>query len=172
MIDKTKVTCVRWVPKSKHLFLVSHMSGQLYLYNETFTCGTSVPSYQQVKSGEGYTVYVCKTKSSRNPMYRWVIGCDGSCINEFEFSPCGLYLAVVSQDGFLRVFDYEKMDLVGIARSYFGGFLCVCWSPDSRYILFLIKASYCKWSGVNCGTKTFLTPLNICSVTNKVYWFF
>ncbi|XP_050529545.1 WD repeat-containing protein 20 [Daktulosphaira vitifoliae] len=135
MIDKTKVTCIRWVPNSKHLFLVSHASGQLYLYNETFNCGTSVPNYQLVKSGEGYAVHMCKTKSSRNPVYRWLIGCESNSINEFEFSPCGLYLAIVSQDGFLRVFNYEKMELIGIARSYFGGFLCVCWSPDSRYIV-------------------------------------
>jgi WD40 repeat protein len=66
-------------------------------------------------------------------MYRWLIGYDS--INEFEFSPCGIYLAVVSQDGFLRVFHYDKMELIGLARSYFGGFLCVCWSPDSRYIV-------------------------------------
>lgn len=57
------------------------------------------------------------------------------CINEFCFSPCGLLLAIVSQDGFLRVFDYDKMELLGVARSYFGGFLCVCWSPDGKYIV-------------------------------------
>lgn len=44
-------------------------------------------------------------------------------------------LAIVSQDGFLRVFHYDTMDLLGIARSYFGGFLCVCWSPDSKYVV-------------------------------------
>lgn len=27
------------------------------------------------------------------------------------------------------------MELVGRARSYFGGFLCVCWSPDGRYVV-------------------------------------
>lgn len=27
------------------------------------------------------------------------------------------------------------MELVGLARSYFGGFLCVCWSPDSKYVV-------------------------------------
>lgn len=27
------------------------------------------------------------------------------------------------------------MELVGLARSYFGGFLCVCWSPDGKYIV-------------------------------------
>lgn len=44
-------------------------------------------------------------------------------------------LAIVSQDGFLRVFNYDKMELMGVARSYFGGFLCVCWSPDGKYIV-------------------------------------
>lgn len=44
-------------------------------------------------------------------------------------------LAIVSQDGFLRVFNYDKMELIGVARSYFGGFLCVCWSPDGKYIV-------------------------------------
>lgn len=66
---------------------------------------------------------------------RWVIGAEGSCINEFAFSPCGTNLAVVSQDGFLRVFHYDTMELVGRARSYFGGFLCVCWAPDGRYVV-------------------------------------
>jgi hypothetical protein len=64
-----------------------------------------------------------------------VIGSEGCCINEFAFSPCGAHLAVVSQDGFLRVFHYDTMELEGIARSYFGGFLCVCWSPDGRYVV-------------------------------------
>lgn len=27
------------------------------------------------------------------------------------------------------------MELVGAARSYFGGFLCVCWSPDGKYVV-------------------------------------
>lgn len=135
LIDKTKVTCIRWVPGSSNLFLVSHSSGQLYLYNEELPCGTSQPHYQPFKQGDGYTIHTCKTKVTRNPLYRWVIGSEGSSINEFAFSPCGQYLAVVSQDGFLRVFQYDTMDLVGSARSYFGGFLCVCWSPDGRYVV-------------------------------------
>ena len=39
------------------------------------------------------------------------------------------------QDGYLRVFNYETMELVGTAKSYFGGLHCVCWSPDGRYIV-------------------------------------
>jgi WD40 repeat protein len=55
---------------------------------------------------------------------RWSIG-SGS-INEFSFSPDHNLLAVVSQDGFLRIFDYEKMELIVHMKSYFGGLLCVC----------------------------------------------
>lgn len=135
LIDKTKVTCIHWVPNSSNMFLVSHASGQLYVYNEELMCGTTPPNYQPFKQGEGYAIHTCKTKSTRNPLYRWVIGNEGCCINEFAFSPCGSNLAVVSQDGFLRVFHYDTMELIGIARSYFGGFLCVCWSPDGRYIV-------------------------------------
>ena len=42
-------------------------------------------------------------------------------VNEFAFSPCGHFLAVASQDGYLRIFNYDTMELVGIARCvYFG----------------------------------------------------
>ena len=41
----------------------------------------------------------------------------------------------VSQDGMLRVLHWDTMELVGSARSYFGGLLCVCWSPDGKYIV-------------------------------------
>lgn len=29
---------------------------------------------------------------------------------------------------------YETHELVGLTRSYFGGLLCVCWSPDAKYV--------------------------------------
>ena len=92
-----------------------------------------MPVYQSFKQGKGYAVQTCKTKTTRNPLYKWTIG-KGS-INEFAFSPCGHFLAVVSQDGFMRIFNYDTMEIVGRARSYFGGFLCVCWSPDGKYIV-------------------------------------
>ncbi|KAH8408452.1 hypothetical protein KR215_005703 [Drosophila sulfurigaster] len=135
LIDKTKVTCLKWLPNSPHLFLASHASGHLYLYNEELPCAATAPSYQPFKVGDGYTILTCKSKSTRNPLYKWVFSTDNCCINELCFSPCGSNLALVSQDGFLRVFHYDTMELLGIARSYFGGFLCVCWSPDGKYIV-------------------------------------
>lgn len=65
--------------------------------------------------------------------FRWIIG-DGA-INDFAFSPCSKYLAVVSQDGCLRVLNYDSMELIGLATSFFGGFLCVCWSPDGQLVV-------------------------------------
>ncbi|KAG5670143.1 hypothetical protein PVAND_000425 [Polypedilum vanderplanki] len=166
LIDKTKVTCLKWLPNSPNLFLAAHASGHLYLYNEELPCSPTTPVFQQFKCGDGYTILTCKSKTTRNPIYKWTFGLsatngnansssssssssstissssssyscasDNCSINEFCFSPCGTNLAIVSQDGFLRVFLYETMELVGIARSYFGGFLCVCWSPDGKYIV-------------------------------------
>ncbi|XP_024276555.1 WD repeat-containing protein 20 [Oncorhynchus tshawytscha] len=133
LIDKSRVTCVRWVPGSESLFLVAHSSGSLYLYNVEHTCGTTPPHYQLLKQGDGYAVHTCKSKSARNPLLRWTVG-EGA-LNEFAFSPDGKFLACASQDGFLRVFGFDAAELHGTMKSYFGGLLCVCWSPDGRYIV-------------------------------------
>ncbi|XP_060568134.1 WD repeat-containing protein 20-like [Ruditapes philippinarum] len=133
LIDKTKVTCIKWIPGSTNQFLVSHVSGQMYVYNEELPCGPTPPHYQPFKQGDCFAVYTCKARSTRNPLYRWVIG--SGAINEFTFSPCAKYLAVVGQDGYLRVFNYDSMDLIGSMKSYFGGLLCVCWSPDGKYLV-------------------------------------
>lgn len=150
LIDKTKVTCIKWIPDSSNLFLVSHVSGQLYLYKDDLPCGATAPCYQQHKQNEGATIYTCKTKTTRNPIHRWSLGNNNSSnssssnlqstnvnssLNEFSFSPCAKYLACVSQDGFLRVFCYDTMDSIGRVRSYYGGLSCVCWSPDGKYVV-------------------------------------
>ncbi|KAJ4940028.1 hypothetical protein JOQ06_029459 [Pogonophryne albipinna] len=133
LIDKTRVTCVKWVPGSESLFLVSHSSGNMYLYNVEHTCGTTAPHYQVLKQGENYSVHTCKSKSTRNPLLKWAVG-EGA-LNEFAFSPDGKFLGCVSQDGFLRVFNFDAVELHGTMKSYFGGLLCVCWSPDGKYIV-------------------------------------
>nr|XP_056702999.1 dystrophia myotonica WD repeat-containing protein [Euleptes europaea] len=133
LIDKTKVTFVKWIPETESLFLASHASGHLYLYNVEHPCGSASPQYTLLKQGEGFTVYACKSKSARNPLLKWAVG-EGA-LNEFAFSPDGRYLACVSQDGCLRVFHFDSMLLQGMMKSYFGGLLCVCWSPDGRYIV-------------------------------------
>ena len=45
--------------------------------------------------GSGVSVYSAKSKARCNPLYRTSLGTGP--INEFAFSPCGHYLAAVSQ---------------------------------------------------------------------------
>ncbi|KAL2095565.1 hypothetical protein ACEWY4_007713 [Coilia grayii] len=132
LIDKTKVTCLKWLPKSENLFLASHSSGHLYLYNVEHPCGNAAPQYSLLRQGEGFIVYACKSKTPRNPLLRWAVGEGG--LNEFAFSPDGMHVACVGQDGCLRVFHFDSMELQGVMKSYFGGLLCVSWSPDGKYL--------------------------------------
>ena len=84
--------------------------------------------------GDGYSVFTSKSKTQRNPIAKWQIG-EGSAINQFEFNNGGGdILAVVGQDGFLRIFNYKSMELLGYFKSYFGGLLCLAWSPDNELI--------------------------------------
>ncbi|RXN01505.1 WD repeat-containing protein 20 [Acipenser ruthenus] len=132
LIDKSKVTCLKWLPESEQLFLASHASGTLYLYNVEHPCGTAAPQYSLLRQGDGFAVYTCKSKTPRNPLLRWAVGEGG--LNEFAFSPDGVHLACVGQDGCLRVFHFDSMELQGVMKSYFGGLLCVSWSPDGKYL--------------------------------------
>ncbi|CAF4733423.1 unnamed protein product, partial [Rotaria socialis] len=137
-LDKTKVTCIKWLPSPKTYFAASYSSGYLYIFDEQLNHQrdtTVQPSYTTIKDDEkNFSISYLKNKSkqARNPVSRWSIG-SGS-INEFAFSPDHVLLAVVSQDGFLRIFNYEKKELVAYMRSYFGGLLCLCWSPDGKYL--------------------------------------
>ncbi|XP_057349397.1 dystrophia myotonica WD repeat-containing protein isoform X3 [Manis pentadactyla] len=133
LIDKTKVTYLKWLPESESLFLASHASGHLYLYNVSHPCASAPPQYSLLKQGEGFAVYAAKSKAPRNPLAKWAVG-EGP-LNEFAFSPDGRHLACVSQDGCLRIFHFDSMLLRGLMKSYFGGLLCVCWSPDGRYVV-------------------------------------
>ncbi|VDN08084.1 unnamed protein product [Thelazia callipaeda] len=135
LIDKTAVTCLKWIPGQQQCFLASHTSGNAYLYNEDLSNSSSPPVYQIFKQGDGFVVYTCKAKASRNPVYRWAIG--NGTLHEFAFSSGdgAKLFATVSQDGFLRIFNYHAMELIAYMKSYFGGLLCLAWSPDARYIV-------------------------------------
>lgn len=144
------------------------------------------------------------TAVAKNPLLKWSIGAaenstgDGlsqfsnvnnagiNGVNEFVFSPCGSYLAIVSQDGYLRVFAFTyqnnqqlQIQLLCSMKSYFGGLLCCCWSSDGRYIAtggeddFITVFSFvemrvaCRGRGhnswINCCTFDAWT----CSTTNS-----
>lgn len=77
---------------------------------------------------------VSHAKSTKsNPIARWHV-CHGS-INAISFSPDGAYLATVGRDGYLRVFDFSKEQLIFGGKSYYGALLCCTWSSDGKYLL-------------------------------------
>ena len=125
--------CIKWIPGSENLFLAAYDSGNMYVYNKENPASPDPPTFSILKQGPGFQIFGNKTKTQGNPVCKWTIG-KGS-INEFAFSPDCKHLAVVSQDGYLRIFDFDGQSLNGIMRSYFGGLLCVCWSPDGKYIV-------------------------------------
>ena len=55
-------------------------------------------------------------------------------LNHFAFSSDGTQVATASSDGFLRLFILKPIQLCGRGKSNFGGVLCVCWSPDQKFL--------------------------------------
>ncbi|ERF75511.1 catabolite repression protein creC [Endocarpon pusillum Z07020] len=143
VINSCGVSHVKWIPSSESLFLASHIDGTLVVYDKEkedapFFADEVMQEENNVFINEDNTVLnVIKSVNSKNqktnPVACWSVS--GHRINQFEFSPDCRHLAVVSEDGCLRVIDYLKERLIDIYPSYYGGFICVCWSPDGKYIL-------------------------------------
>ncbi|KAK2512595.1 symplekin [Columba livia] len=53
LIDKTKVTFVKWLPGTERLFLASHASGHLYLYDAEQPCRRRPPPVHPPDPGRG-----------------------------------------------------------------------------------------------------------------------
>ncbi|KAL4822098.1 hypothetical protein H8958_004979, partial [Nasalis larvatus] len=67
LIDKTKVTYLKWLPESESLFLASHASGHLY-HTTSATRAPQPHPVQPAKQGEGFSVYAAKSKAPRNTL--------------------------------------------------------------------------------------------------------
>ncbi|KAJ7532250.1 hypothetical protein O6H91_14G079700 [Diphasiastrum complanatum] len=130
-LNSSRCTAVSWIPNSEGLFVVAHADGNLYVYDKTKDASGDA-SFPPVKEQAQFSVVHAKSSKS-NPISRWHI-CQGS-INGLSFSMDGMYLATVGRDGYLRIFDYAKEQLVCGSKSYFGAVLCCAFSLDGKYIL-------------------------------------
>lgn len=68
-----------------------------------------------------------------NPVSHWALS--KTRITDFAFSPDYSHVAIVAEDGILRIADINSERLLDTFESYFGGFQCVCWSPDGKFVL-------------------------------------
>ncbi|KAI0888256.1 WD40 repeat-like protein [Annulohypoxylon maeteangense] len=147
VINKTPVSQIRWIPGAENLFLAGHMDGSLVVYDKEKEDAIFNAEEEGTQSNGDVSAPKCvdhfkeinvfKSVHSRNqksnPVAVWKLS--NQRINAFEFSPDNRHLAVVSEDGTMRIIDYLKEELLGVYNAYYGGFTCVCWSPDGKYVL-------------------------------------
>ncbi|TAQ87505.1 hypothetical protein B7494_g4160 [Chlorociboria aeruginascens] len=147
IINSTPVSEIRWIPGSETLFLAAHMDGSLVVYDKEKDDAAFLPEENGANTNGNSDndgplntearLHIDKSVHSKNqkfnPVSFWKLS--NQRINAFAFSPDNRNLAVVSEDGTLRIIDYLKEQLLDLYTSYYGGFLCVCWSPDGKYVL-------------------------------------
>jgi catabolite repression protein CreC len=115
-INNSAVSHIKWIPGSENLFLASHVDGTMVVYDKEkedapFFAEEAMPEENNVFIDDDHTVLnVIKSVNSKNqkanPVACWSVS--GHRINQFEFSPDCRHLAIVSEDGCLRVVDYLK----------------------------------------------------------------
>ncbi|KIV91857.1 hypothetical protein PV10_06349 [Exophiala mesophila] len=141
-INSSAVAKVKWIPGSENHFLAAHMDGTLVVYDKEkedapFVSEELVDEAISIEDEDHWTLVITKSVNSANqkanPVACWKIS--NQSITDFAFSPDSKHLAVVGDDGYLRVIDYLQERLTDMYPSYYGGFTCVCWSPDGKYIL-------------------------------------
>jgi hypothetical protein len=118
IINPSPVSQIRWIPGSENLFLASHMDGSLVVYDKEkedapFLSEEAVVNGEKPSSSSSSSspsLHVTKSVNSKsqktNPVACWKLS--NQRVNNFAFSPDSRHLAVVSEDGCLRIIDYLK----------------------------------------------------------------
>ena len=114
VVNSSPVSHIKWIPGSENLFLASHMDGTLIVYDKEKEDAPFLAednAQEELKSATNNDkplLNVTKSVNSKNqkanPVACWKIS--GQSINQFAFSPDSRHLAVVSEDGCLRIIDY------------------------------------------------------------------
>ncbi|KJY00380.1 catabolite repression protein crec [Zymoseptoria brevis] len=145
LINPSTVSTILWLPNKENLFIASHTDGTLVVYDKEKEDAEFVPEDAPIEenghaNGNGLATSRFRIKKSvqsrnqkTNPVAVWKVS--SMKINSIAFSPDGHLLAVVSDDGSLKIMDYVAERVLDVFRSYYGAMLCVTWSPDGRYVL-------------------------------------
>ncbi|CAK7246299.1 MAG: hypothetical protein STHCBS139747_007926 [Sporothrix thermara] len=146
IIRGTPVSDVRWVPGSENLFMAAFMDGSLVVFDKekedaAFVFDEDEANRQRLSnSSEARThiqversIHTKAVNQKTNPFAFWKLS--NQRINAFAFSPLQNLIAVVSEDGSLRIIDILREQVLGLFYSYYGGLTCVCWSPDGKYVV-------------------------------------
>ena len=116
-INPLPISDIRWLPNNENLFLAAHADGTLVVYDKekedaSFVAEEQAASSEKASSESERRVALqikksVQSKSQKtNPVACWKVS--NSKINAFAFSPDSRHLAVVSEDGSLRIIDFLK----------------------------------------------------------------
>ena len=133
-ISKSAVTTIKWIPVyfinegSENLFMAGFKDGSLMIFDkdlddQSYTIPIS-PDFYSTNAPAG---------SKNNPRAYWKLS--PSSITALEFSPDLQHVAVTAMDGTLTILDHRDGLRLDVYSSFFGGFLCVSWSPDGKFIV-------------------------------------
>ncbi|KAF9434461.1 hypothetical protein BGZ76_007983 [Entomortierella beljakovae] len=130
IIKDSQVTTIKWMPGSESQFMASFQDGTMVIMDKDRDDNTFTP----LNPPHENSFFATKPKSGKhNPITHWNI-CRKP-VTAFAFSPDLQHVAVVAQDGGLRIIDFRHERHIETFQSYFGSLNCVCWSPDGKYIL-------------------------------------
>ncbi|KAI9702900.1 MAG: hypothetical protein M1836_008114 [Candelina mexicana] len=110
VINASPVAEIRWIPGSENLFFAAHADGTLICYDKEKEDATFVAEENGITTNgpAGTTLNIQKSVNSTNqklnPVSSWKLS--NQKINGFAISSDGQHLAVVSEDGTLRIIDY------------------------------------------------------------------
>ncbi|KAI2335174.1 hypothetical protein LOY98_002558 [Ophidiomyces ophidiicola] len=163
-INPTPVTHIKWIPGSENMFMAAHANGCLVIYDKEreetqFVAEGLVDNIGQAEESGGFPepmIKILKSINSPNQKFN-PVGCwnvSNHQVNNFAFSPDRRHVAIAIEDGTLKLMDYLEQRyyllslvhggfcmgltlrrLLDVFPSYYGGLLCVCWSPDGKYIV-------------------------------------
>lgn len=150
-VTRSAVTDIKWIPGSENLFMSAHADGTICIFDKEredrqFVAQglhkhqdpkNSTDVFRIIKSLHSPAL-TAQTKNNNvpgpivNPVAVYKVS--NGPITSLKFSPTTQILAVSNKDGYLRLLNLATEQLTDIFPSYYGGFLCSCWSPDGQYL--------------------------------------
>ena len=113
IINGSPVSKIKWIPGSENFFLAAHMDGTLVVYDKeredaAFESEALIDEAISIEDDENSTLNITKsvnsTNQKANPVACWKIS--NQSVNDFAFSPDNRHIAVVAEDGYLRIIDF------------------------------------------------------------------
>ncbi|KAL9644532.1 hypothetical protein ABK040_009396 [Willaertia magna] len=133
------VTCGVWLDSD--IFCVGYKSGTIVFCNKNWKIEESLQrnmilfneNVDNISTKTYYLHYINSNEENSNPIRKLQFG--SGCINDISISPNRMYLCVVTSTGKCHIVNMKTWKIIITFISYYGGFNCCSWSPDSKYLV-------------------------------------